>query len=109
MGMISAKLLRSSSFDSFDGTFRVPPLLLILSIVRVHFIGRECQLVLQRVQAVTMLRRAVVVVVAKRDLFSLLGLVSFQVFHPSPCTTCFMLLVMGLGLKFHAIGDGFRS
>ncbi len=30
----------------------------------------------------------------------LLGLVSFQVFRPSPYTTCFMLLVMGLDTKF---------
>jgi hypothetical protein len=27
-------------------------------------------------------------------------LVSFQVFHPSPCMTCFMLLVIGLGPRF---------
>jgi hypothetical protein len=31
----------------------------------------------------------------------LLGLVSFLVFRPFPCTTCFILLVMGLGLRFH--------
>ncbi len=30
----------------------------------------------------------------------LLGLVSFQVFCPSPCTTSFMLLVMDLGPTF---------
>ncbi len=32
---------------------------------------------------------------------SLLGLVSFQVFRPSPCMTCFVLLDMGLGPRFH--------
>ncbi len=37
------------------------------------------------------------IAVGKRDLF--LGLVFFQVFHPSACTTCFGLLVMGLGPK----------
>ncbi len=30
-----------------------------------------------------------------------LGLVSFQVFHPCPYTTCFVLVVMGLGPRFH--------
>ncbi len=29
-----------------------------------------------------------------------LGLVSFHVFSPPPCTPCFMLLVMGLGPRF---------
>ncbi len=34
------------------------------------------------------------------DSKAILGLVSFQGIRPSPCTTCFMLLVMGLGLRF---------
>jgi hypothetical protein len=53
---------------------------------------------LQRVQASTILRRIRSLQHHERPL---LGLVSFQVFHPSPCMTCFVLLVMGLGPTFH--------
>ncbi len=64
-----------------------PPLLII------HFFYRQkVSLALQRVQATTILRQAIV---ATKKAY--LGLVCFQVFCTSPCMICFVLLVMGLG------------
>jgi hypothetical protein len=51
---------------------------------------------LQRVQAATILSWAVVWLQER----PVLGSVSFQVFLPSLCMTCFVLLVMGLGPRF---------
>jgi hypothetical protein len=49
----------------------------------------------ERVQVVTILQSAVGAL-GKASFFNL---VFFQAFHPFPCITCFMLLVMGLSLK----------
>jgi hypothetical protein len=65
-----------------------PPLLIIRS-----FIGKECQWLFKKFKSPLSCIKQL-----WQHERPLLGMVSFQVFHPSPCTTCFMLLLMGLGL-----------
>jgi hypothetical protein len=61
----------------------------------IHFIGRGCQWLSKEFK---------LPISCIKQLWQLerffLGLVSFQVFCPSFCTTCFMLVVMGSGARF---------
>lgn len=63
----------------------------------IHFIDRECQWLFREFRL--SLFRIEHLWQQERPLPSL---VYFQVFCLSPCTTCFVLIVMGLGLKFCA-------
>jgi hypothetical protein len=60
----------------------------------------------KRVQTISMLHHVVVVEAGEVP-----SLVSFQVFHSSPCMTCFDFSFTHLltGLSLHATGDRIRS